>query len=187
MPQCCSKSKQSKILCASSWICRRVHGPIYRIEFVLYDSYPGVCDWMNTRKTSGFKFRHQRMSKNLASVLVFIRQNDNRMRQIVSCRYTIEIIDIYYFYEIYPAFSWEILTMFLIEPILLTRTHRAYFHYPVLGKIHPTTWSYDIAWTSDSCVLWSGKSFFPNGDIPHQVPGIILMFTKINLVDLLLG
>ena len=47
--------------------------------------YPGVCDRMKRVKdTSDFKFRYQRMSKNLASALVFILQGDNCI-QVVLC------------------------------------------------------------------------------------------------------
>ena len=62
--------------------------PIYTIQFVAFDSYSGICDRVNTRKTN-FKFRHQLTSKNLTSALVSIRQSKNCMRQIVLCRQTL--------------------------------------------------------------------------------------------------
>ena len=53
--------------------------PIYSVRLVVYDSYSGVCDRINTRTNVTFQI------STLA--LVSIRQNDNRIQLIVSCKW----------------------------------------------------------------------------------------------------
>ncbi len=61
--------------------------PIYTIRFIVYDSDPGVCDRINTCTNVMLQVSPPTINqKNVSSALIVIRQNDNRIGQIVLCR-----------------------------------------------------------------------------------------------------
>ena len=54
--------------------------PVYTIRLVVYDSYSGVCDRMNTPKEIQPSTKCRGI---VASAIIFIRENDNPIRLIV--------------------------------------------------------------------------------------------------------
>ena len=60
---------------------------LHTIRFVVYNSDPGVCDRINTRTNVMLQVSPSTINqKNVSSALIVIRQNDNRIGQIVLCR-----------------------------------------------------------------------------------------------------
>jgi hypothetical protein len=77
----------SKLCYQKQWNLQRELSYVYTLRLIVYDSFSGVCHWVNTRKLGYiWNFFLTKRQWIMARALILIRQNTNRTRLIVACK-----------------------------------------------------------------------------------------------------